>query len=143
MASSTLEAETARAGAGGRSSLIPAQVSGVPLQRANGERIGTIERLMIDQASGRVAFAVVSLGQGAGSQPEYATLPWNALTYNQGLNVQETSLTADQLTGVPRRSSPGGEDPSADREWNEHVHQYFNREAFSDEAVQKATHEAQ
>ena len=38
------------------------RVEGTPVRRTNGEKIGTIERLMIDKLSGNVAYAVLSFG---------------------------------------------------------------------------------
>ena len=36
------------------------RVEGTPVRRSSGEKIGTIERLMIDKISGNVAYAVLS-----------------------------------------------------------------------------------
>jgi hypothetical protein len=38
------------------------RVEGTPVRRADGEKIGTIQRLMIDKLSGSVAYAVLSFG---------------------------------------------------------------------------------
>src|SRR5260370_899977 len=38
------------------------RVEGTPVRRSSGEKIGTIERLMIDKLSGNVAYAVLSFG---------------------------------------------------------------------------------
>ena len=38
------------------------RVEGTSVRRADGEKIGTIERLMIDKVSGKVAYAVLSFG---------------------------------------------------------------------------------
>jgi hypothetical protein len=51
------------------------RVEGTPVRRSSGEKIGTIERLMIDKLSGNVAYAVLSfggflgIGQKASSRP--------------------------------------------------------------------------
>jgi hypothetical protein len=36
------------------------RVEGTPVRRSSGEKIGTIERLMVDKLSGNVAYAVLS-----------------------------------------------------------------------------------
>jgi len=38
------------------------KVEGTPVRRSDGDRIGTIERVMIDKRSGRVAYAVMTFG---------------------------------------------------------------------------------
>jgi sporulation protein YlmC with PRC-barrel domain len=37
-------------------------VQGTPVYRSNGEKVGTVERVMIDKISGTVAYAVMSFG---------------------------------------------------------------------------------
>lgn len=124
---------------GSGQSLIPATVAALPVRYRGGEAIGTVEKLMIDRRSGSVAYAVLRL---AGADGGYATVPWSRLAYNADLEAHEADLSVAELAQAPRRGSIGGEDPSADSEWDAHVHQYFNREAFSDEVVEKASHEA-
>ena len=38
------------------------KVEGTPVRRPDGERVGQIERIMIDKLSGKVAYAVMSCG---------------------------------------------------------------------------------
>ena len=38
------------------------KVEGTPVRRPDGDKIGTIERVMIDKRSGKVAYAVMSFG---------------------------------------------------------------------------------
>ena len=38
------------------------KVEGTPVYRSNGERVGQIERVMIDKINGKVAYAVMSFG---------------------------------------------------------------------------------
>jgi sporulation protein YlmC with PRC-barrel domain len=101
------------------------KVEGTPVRRSDGEKIGTIERVMIDKRSGKVAYAVMSFGGFMGLGEEYYTLPWGVLKYNVALDAYELNLTEDQLRGAPRRTAEG-RDASFDRDWEEHVHRYYN-----------------
>jgi hypothetical protein len=101
------------------------RVEGTPVRRSNGDKIGTIERLMIDKVSGRVAYAVMSFGGFLGLGEEYHTLPWSTLTYNTGLDAYEVNFTDDQLRDAPGRTAEG-RDAGFDRDWEEHVHRYYN-----------------
>jgi len=38
------------------------KVESTPVYRSNGEQVGTIQRVMIDKLSGKVAYAVMSFG---------------------------------------------------------------------------------
>jgi hypothetical protein len=117
------------------------RVTGTAVRRSNGDTIGTIERLMIEKTSGKVAYAVMSFGGVLGLGEDHHTLPWHVLTYNTELDAYEINLTDEQLRDAPARTARGT-DPSYERDWEDHVHQYFNRGAFADEAVPKASQEA-
>jgi hypothetical protein len=101
------------------------RVEGTPVRRSDGERVGTIERLMIDKRAGRVAYAVMSFGGFLGMGEGYYTLPWGVLSYNAELDAYEVNLTEDQLKNAPPRNEEGG-DPKLDRDWEDAVHQYYN-----------------
>ncbi|MFN3685828.1 PRC-barrel domain-containing protein [Salinarimonas sp.] len=101
------------------------RVEGTPVRRSNGETIGTIERVMIDKLSGKVAYAVMGVGSLLGLSHKEFTLPWGVLHFDPDLDAYRLDLTDDQLREAPRE---GGErtDPSFEREWEEHVHRYYN-----------------
>jgi hypothetical protein len=101
------------------------RIEGTAVRRSNGDKVGTIERLMIEKVSGKVVYAVMSFGGFLGLGEDYYTLPWGVLTYNTTLDAYELNLTDDQLRGAPQRSSQG-QDASFDRNWEEHVHRYYN-----------------
>ena len=101
------------------------KVEGTPVRRSDGEKVGTIERVMIDKRSGQVAYAVMSFGGFMGLGEGYHTIPWGVLKYSTELDAYELNLTEDQLRGSPRQSAEG-KDASFDRDWEEHVHRYYN-----------------
>lgn len=100
------------------------RVAGTDVRRTSGDKIGTIERVLIEKASGKVRYAVMSFGGILGLGEEYHTLPWSTLTYNPLLAAYEVNVTDEQLRDAPRRLENG--DPSSERAWEEHVHKYFN-----------------
>jgi hypothetical protein len=53
------------------------KVEGTPVCRPDGERVGQIERIIIDKLSGKVAYAVMSFGGflGMGEESSRTTLP--------------------------------------------------------------------
>jgi hypothetical protein len=76
----------------------------------SGSRIGTVERVMIDKISGRVAYAVMSFGGFFGlGATEYA-VPWGMLDYDPRLKGYGTQITAEQLRDAPTLSGQRGQD---------------------------------
>jgi hypothetical protein len=55
-----------------------------------------IERLMLDKASGTVAYAVIKTGGWFGSHHHYP-VPWSSLRYDPQRQVYETEMTLDDL----------------------------------------------
>ncbi|MDB5642225.1 MAG: PRC-barrel domain containing protein [Hyphomicrobiales bacterium] len=77
------------------------KVEGTSVRRPNGDKIGEIERIMIDKRSGKVAFAVMSFGGFLGMGEDYYPVPWNKLTYNVALDAYELDISDDLLQGAP------------------------------------------
>src|SRR6187431_472793 len=80
------------------------KVEGTPVYRSNGDRVGQIERDMIDKLSGKVAYAVMSFGGFLGIGEDYYPLPWSLLTYNPTLGGYEIEITDQQLKNAPKYS---------------------------------------
>jgi len=100
------------------------KVEGTPVYRSNGERAGTIERVMIDKTTGKVAYAVMSFGSFLGIGEDYYPLPWSLLTYNPRLGGYEINVSAQQLKGAPRYSRHESWDWS-DRVRDQEVSDYY------------------
>jgi hypothetical protein len=77
------------------------RVEGTAVRRPNGNRIGHIERLMIDKSSGRVSYAVLSFGGFLGMGSNLLPLPWARLTYNPGFEAYELDIDDDELRRAP------------------------------------------
>lgn len=78
------------------------KVEGTAVYRSNGDRVGTIDRLMIDKISGKVAYAVMSFGGFLGIGDDHYPIPWSLLTYNTDLGGYEVNISDAQLRGAPR-----------------------------------------
>jgi sporulation protein YlmC with PRC-barrel domain len=73
------------------------RIEGTLVRRPNGKKIGRIKRLMIDKASGTIAYAVMSFGGLFGLGDNYYQIPWSLLKYNQSLDAYESDVPAEQL----------------------------------------------
>ncbi|WP_257165224.1 PRC-barrel domain-containing protein [Bradyrhizobium sp. SRS-191] len=86
------------------------KVEGTAVYGADDNKIGTIERVMIDKISGRVSYAVLAFGGFLGLGNEHYPLPWQSLKYDTRLGGYVTGVTEDQLRGAPKYSD--------EREWD-------------------------
>ena len=97
------------------------RVEGTPVRRSNGEKIGTIQRLMIDKLSGNVAYAVLSFGGFLGMGQKHAPIPWARLTYDRMLGAYHLDLTDDELSRAPSVAA-GQEFDWGDRDREVEIH---------------------
>ncbi len=81
------------------------RVEGTNVYRSNGDKVGHIERIMIDKVSGKAAYAVMNFGGFLGLAQDSYPLPWSVLTYNKRLGGYEVNLTDEQLKGAPKYGS--------------------------------------
>lgn len=81
------------------------KVEGTSVYSYADEKIGTIERVMIDKLSGKVAYAVMSFGGFLGIGDDYYPIPWTTLRYDEELGGYRADLTKDQLENAPRFGS--------------------------------------
>jgi len=78
------------------------KVEGTPVYRSNGDKVGTIQRVMIDKRSGKVAYAVMTFGGFLGIGDDHYPMPWAVLTYSERLGGYEVNITDAQLKGAPK-----------------------------------------
>lgn len=101
------------------------KVEGTPVYNADGEHLGTVEKLMIDKISGRVSYAVMSFGGFLGIGEEYHPLPWETLDYDADLGGYVVNLTRESLEGAPRYAA-GDEPDWRDRAYGDRVYGYYD-----------------
>jgi hypothetical protein len=87
------------------------KVVGTNVYRSNGDKIGQIERIMIDKYSGQVAYAVMSFGGFLGLGHEHYPVPWARLDYNKKLGGFEVNISDQELKSAPKFQ------PGAEQEW--------------------------
>jgi hypothetical protein len=104
------------------------KVEGTAVYGANDERIGSVERVMIDKRSGHVAYAVVSFGGFLGIGEDYYPIPWPNLKYDTRIEGYRTAVTEEQLKGAPKFSRTSEWDWS-DRARDRSVDDYYGSQA--------------
>jgi len=101
------------------------KVEGTPVRRSDGDKIGTIEHVMIDKRTGRVAYAAMSFGGFLGVGTEYRALPWSALRYNARLDAYELNVSDDQIRNAPLATEDFFQTGVVDRSWEDDVHRHY------------------
>lgn len=89
------------------------KVEGTPVYGADDRKIGSVQRVMIDKMSGKVAYAVISSGGFLGMGEDYYPLPWSNLKYDANLGGYRVDVSEDELKGAPKYSS------STDWDWSD------------------------
>jgi hypothetical protein len=77
------------------------RVEGTPVRRSNGEKIGSIQRLMIDKVSGNVAYAVLCFGGFLGVGRKHLPVPWTRLKYDLAQEAYQVDITDEELARAP------------------------------------------
>ncbi len=100
------------------------KVEGTAVYGPDKNKIGSVQRIMLDKISGKVAYAVVSFGGFLGIGEDYYPMPWSKLRYDTGLGGYRVDVTADQLKGAPKFSKHKDWD-WADRASDRKVYDYY------------------
>jgi hypothetical protein len=78
------------------------KVDGTAVYGADDQKIGSVQRVMIDKVSAKVAYAIVSFGGFLGVGEDYYPLPWPNLKYDMSVSGCRVGITEDQLKRAPR-----------------------------------------
>ncbi|MFT8246391.1 PRC-barrel domain-containing protein [Roseomonas sp. BN140053] len=100
------------------------KVEGTAVFNREGERLGTVEDVMLDKISGRVAFAVMSFGGFLGIGEQYHPLPWSTLNYDVQLGGYVVDMTREQLSGAPSYAAGSDVDLNDDT-YGKRVYDYY------------------
>ena len=102
------------------------RVAGTGVYDPRGESLGTIDHLMIDKYSGRVAYAVMSFGGFLGIGEKYHPLPWHVLNYDQAQGAYVIDLNKERLATAPAYALT---DPIRweDNEWRTRLDDFYRK----------------
>jgi hypothetical protein len=101
------------------------KVEGTAVYGADEVKIGSVQRVMIDKMSGKVAYAVISFGGFMGMGEDYYPMPWPNLKYDTRLGGYRVGVTEDQVKGAPKYNQHKEWDWS-DRANDRRVYGYYN-----------------
>ena len=104
------------------------KVEGTAVYGPDREKIGSIERVMIDKLSGKVAYAVLSFGGFLGMGEDYYPVPWSTLDYDTNLGGYRVNFTREQLDRAPKYAESQGWNWS--RENDRRVYEYYRAQPY-------------
>ena len=76
--------------------------SGKAVYGLDNKKIGSIEKVMVDKTSGKIAYAVLSFGGFLGMGKDHYPVPWKALSYDDELEGYRSDISENRLKGAPK-----------------------------------------
>ena len=77
------------------------KVIGTSVKDTSGEKIGTVEDIVLDKQTNTILFAVVGFGGVLGAGEKFHPLPWSTLDYDEKEDAYVVPYTEDQLKAAP------------------------------------------
>lgn len=105
------------------------KVEGTAVYNPQGDRLGTIETIMLDKVKGHTIYAVLSFGGFLGIGARHYPLPWPALNYDPSKGGYVVNLDKKVLEGAPYFED-GDAVAWEDRAWGERVHDYYHTRPY-------------
>lgn len=99
------------------------RVNGTNVYNPAGEKLGSIDTLMIDKLSGKVRYAVMEFGGFLGIGTDRYPLPWDTLKYEPEMGGYVVTLAKEQLEGAPRYARD--DYPEYTDEYGRRVNDYY------------------
>jgi hypothetical protein len=110
------------------------KVQGTAVRNRAGESLGTIENIMIDKPSGKVAYAVMAFGGILGMGKDRRALPWEVLKYDISQGAYTVDLDPQFLKDAPAFDDNAASFDWEDADWGQEVHDYYHVKPFWSES---------
>lgn len=105
------------------------RVEGTAVRRPNGDKVGTIQRVMIDKISGNVAYAVLSFGGFLGLGEKHLPIPWSRLKFDTIMQSYQVDISDDELKSAPSYAADKDFD-WGDRSRETQLHDYYKARPY-------------
>ena len=106
------------------------KVVGTAVYGSNRDKMGDIKSVMIDKRSGKVEYAVLSIGGFLGVGTKFHPVPWSRLDYNTDLGGYHLNMTADQLKDAPAMDSTADYSGGYPRESETAVYDFYDEKPY-------------
>lgn len=105
------------------------RVEGTPVYNSEGEKLGTVDLMMIDRDTGHVAYAVMAFGGFLGMGEKRHPVPWKTMVYDKKLEGYVVTLTREELEAAPNMEA-GEFGRLDDRDYEETVYTHYKAEPY-------------
>ncbi len=106
------------------------RVEGTAVYSSRGEKIGSVDCVMIEKRSGQAREAVVDVGSFLGMGGTRHTVPWQKLNYDEDCGGYKLDVTEEQLKKAPSYSSKEREERASDQNYRAEVYEFYAVPAY-------------
>jgi len=86
---------------GHTSAILASRVKGTSVYNTTGDKIGTVEDVVLDKQSNQIMFAALGFGGVLGMGEKYYPVPWSLLDYSEDKGGYVVPLNKDALDNAP------------------------------------------
>jgi sporulation protein YlmC with PRC-barrel domain len=86
---------------GHTTAILASKVKGTPVYNTQGEKVGTVEDVVLDKTSNNIMFAVLGSGGVLGVGEKYRPIPWSVLDYDPNKGGYIVALDRDRMDKAP------------------------------------------
>ncbi|MET0248545.1 MAG: PRC-barrel domain-containing protein [Sphingobium sp.] len=98
-------------------------VRGKTVYGRDGDKLGTIDKLILDERTGQVAYIILSTGGFLGLGQSYHPVPWSAFRYDETQGGYAAAIDKRLLEGAPSFRPDSA--PVFDEAYGQRVTDYF------------------
>lgn len=100
------------------------RVEGTDVYGRNGNKMGTVRRVMIEKVGGEARDVEIEVGSFLGMGGQLHSLPWSKLDYDTELDGYKLNVTEDELRNAPTHGE-NERDRSYDRTYQDEIYNYW------------------
>lgn len=104
------------------------KVEGTNVYNLQGEKLGTVDDIMIDKISGRAIYAVMSFGGFLGMGEKQHPLPWSSLKYDERQGGYVVNLDKKMLEKAPTLDA--SKDFTWTADYGRQVDKYYGAQSY-------------
>jgi sporulation protein YlmC with PRC-barrel domain len=86
---------------GHTTAILASKVKGTAVYNGTGDKIGTVEDIVLDKQSNQIMFAALGFGGLMGIGEKYYPVPWSLLDYDENMGGYVVPLSKDRLKSAP------------------------------------------
>ncbi|MBV8799100.1 MAG: PRC-barrel domain-containing protein [Alphaproteobacteria bacterium] len=86
---------------GHTNAILASKVQGTPVYNTAGDKIGTVEDVVLDKKSDKILYAALGFGGLLGVGEKYAPVPWSMLDYQPDKGGYVVPMSEDMIKKAP------------------------------------------